>query len=72
MAWIFIKQPLDFVGLARSFDIQGVRVERPEDLAPTLREAMDSGATRVVDVILDDSFDAGSIQEAWGQWWVGR
>ena len=68
----FYRQPLDFVGLARAFDIQGVRVERPEDLAPALREAMDSGVPRVVDVILDDSFDAESIQEAWGQWWVGR
>ena len=68
----FYQRPLDFVKLAHAFDIEGVRVERPEDLAPALRKAIDSGKLRVVDVILDDSFDAESIQEQWGQWWVGR
>ncbi|MCZ6866257.1 MAG: thiamine pyrophosphate-dependent enzyme, partial [Chloroflexi bacterium] len=68
----FYQRPLDFVKLAHAFDIEGVRVERPEDLAPALRKAIDSGKPRVVDVILDDSFDAESIQAQWGQWWVGR
>jgi benzoylformate decarboxylase len=41
---------LDFVGLARSMDCEAVRVERPVDLAPRLREALQSRRPYLVDV----------------------
>ncbi len=65
----FYQQPLDFVKLAHAFDIRAARIERPQDLGPALRDALDSGAPRLLDVILDDSFDPEAIQSAWGQWW---
>ena len=68
----FHKLPMDFVKLAHAFDIQGVRIEHPDHLGPALRDAIESGRPRVIDVILDDSFDANNIQEQWGQWWIGR
>lgn len=41
---------LDFADLARSCGAGGVTVERPEDIAPALRTALDSGKPYVVDV----------------------
>jgi benzoylformate decarboxylase len=41
---------IDFVGLARSLGCAGVRVERPGDLAATLRDAVQSPGPILVDV----------------------
>jgi benzoylformate decarboxylase len=41
---------LDFAGLARSLGCTGVRVERPEELAPTLTTALKSAGPFLVDV----------------------
>ena len=41
---------LDFVGLARALGCDGVRVERPEELAPTLTTALKSEGPFLVDV----------------------
>jgi benzoylformate decarboxylase len=43
---------IDFVGLARSLGCDGVRVEEPRDLAPTLSAAMQSKGPIVVDVAM--------------------
>ena len=45
--------PTDFAAVARSFGLNGIRVERPGDIAPALREAMASKETVVVDVVTD-------------------
>lgn len=45
--------PTDFVEVARSFGLDGVRVERPEEIAPALARAMASDRTMVVDVVTD-------------------
>ena len=58
--------------LAAAFDIDGIRVERPDDLGPALRKAIGSGKPMVVDVALDDSFDSDRIQRDWGAWLMGR
>lgn len=42
--------PTDFTAVARSFGLRGIRVERPEEIAPALREAIASDETVVVDV----------------------
>ena len=41
---------LDFVGLAKALGCSGARVERAQDLAPALREALASPTTFVLDV----------------------
>ncbi len=43
----------DFVALARSFGVRGARVERPEELETSLKEAFASGETTVIDVPVD-------------------
>ena len=43
---------IDFVGLARSLGCEGVRVERPGDLAPALRAAFQSPVPILVDVVI--------------------
>jgi acetolactate synthase-1/2/3 large subunit len=43
----------DFVGLARSFGAEGLRVERASDLAPTLERALRADGPVVVDVPID-------------------
>lgn len=45
--------PTDFTAVARSFGVTGIRVEKPGDIAPALREAMASKHTVVVDVVTD-------------------
>ncbi|MDO9707264.1 thiamine pyrophosphate-binding protein [Paracraurococcus lichenis] len=45
--------PTDFAAVARQFGLQGIRVERPQDIAGALAEAMASDETVVVDVATD-------------------
>ncbi len=45
--------PTDFVQVARSFGLDGIRVERPEEIGPALARAMASDRTMVVDVVTD-------------------
>ena len=68
----FYDHPLDFAAMAEAFGVRGVRVERPEELSPALSDALASGEPVLIDAVLNDDFDPGSIQSAWGQWWVGR
>ena len=52
----------DFAAIARSFGARGIRVERPDEIAPALRQAIDAEETVVVDVVT--SIDARA-PEAW-------
>jgi acetolactate synthase I/II/III large subunit len=45
--------PTDFTAVARSFGVRGIRVERPGEIAPALREALAADETVVVDVVTD-------------------
>ena len=45
--------PTDFAAVARQFGLKGIRVERPQDLAGALAEAMACDETCVVDVVTD-------------------
>ena len=40
----------DFAAIARSFGVGGIRVERPDEIAPALRRAIAADETVVVDV----------------------
>ena len=43
--------PTDFAAIARSFGLRGIRVERPEEIAPALRDAIAADETVLVDVV---------------------
>lgn len=45
--------PTDFAAVAGQFGLKGIRVERPQDLAAALAEAMACDETCVVDVVTD-------------------
>ena len=45
--------PTDFAAVARSFGLQAIRVERPQEIAGALREAIAANETVVVDVVTD-------------------
>jgi acetolactate synthase-1/2/3 large subunit len=45
--------PTDFTAVARSFGVRGIRVERPEDIAPTLQQALAADEPVLVDVVTD-------------------
>ena len=52
----------DFAAIARSFGVRGLRVERPDEIAPALRQAIAADETVVVDVVT--SIEARA-PEAW-------
>ena len=43
---------LDYARIAGAFGIWGQRVEKPDDLAPALKKALQSGEPAVVDVVV--------------------
>ena len=43
--------PTDFTEVAKSFGVRGIRVERPEQIAPALADALRADETVVVDVV---------------------
>ena len=53
---------VDFAAVARAYGAEGVRVERPADIAPALRAAIAAPRVTVVDVVTDP---APRTPEAW-------
>lgn len=52
-----IREPdLDFVLLARSMGLEARRIEKPDEIAPVLREAFASGRPNLVDIRVADGF----------------
>jgi len=45
--------PTDFTAVARSFGVRGIRVERPDEIAPALKEAIAADMPVLVDVVTD-------------------
>ncbi|MFH1774228.1 MAG: acetolactate synthase large subunit [Methanobacteriota archaeon] len=43
----------DFVKLAEAYGAQGIKVEKPEEIAPAVKKAFKSGKPTVIDVIVD-------------------
>lgn len=48
-----IEESVDFVRLAEAYGAVGLRAERPGDVKPVLREAVESGKPVVIDFIVD-------------------
>jgi len=46
----FSEHPLDCAAVAEGFGIQGFKVDGPEDLKPTLEQALSLGKPALVDV----------------------
>jgi acetolactate synthase-1/2/3 large subunit len=53
---------VDFAAVARAYGAEGIRVERPQDIAPALQTALAAGRVTVVDVVTDP---APRAPEAW-------
>ena len=52
-----MREPaIDFVGLARSLGVPARRITDPHDIAPALKEAVESGSPSLLDVLVADSF----------------
>ncbi len=52
-----IRDPeIDYTGLARSLGVPSRRVTDPEDIVPALREALQSGGPRLIEVMVADGF----------------
>jgi benzoylformate decarboxylase len=52
-----IRDPeIDFTGLARSMGVPAQRVTDPEGIVPALREALQSGRPRLIEVMVADGF----------------
>jgi len=47
---------IDFTGLAQSMGVPARRITDPQEFAPALREAMASGAPRLIEVMVADGF----------------
>lgn len=43
----------DFVKLAEAYGAYGARITKPDEIAPKLREALDSGKPAVLDIVID-------------------
>ena len=47
------KLPFDMAGMANANGVYGRRIEDPDELAPALRDAIDSGKPALLDVVID-------------------
>jgi acetolactate synthase-1/2/3 large subunit len=65
----------DFVKLTEAMGAAGLRISRPREIEPVVKEALNNGRPTVVDVVIDQdeapSFDARAeaMARAWG---IGR
>ena len=48
-----VDPPLGFVEMAAGMGVAGVRVTEPDELAAAVREALDSGAPRLIEVAVE-------------------
>jgi benzoylformate decarboxylase len=67
----FYEKPIDVARIAESFDLVGIKVERPEELQPALEKALGAGRTAVVDVHIEERLEIKAIQEEWLAWQKG-
>lgn len=54
----FSDPPIDFVALAESMGVKARRITNPDDIDSAIRETTASGATRLLDVVVDDGFSS--------------
>lgn len=49
---VYLGEVPDYVKLAEAFGAKGIRVERPDEVAPAINEAFESGRVTVIDMII--------------------
>ncbi len=49
---VYLGEVPDYIKLAEAFGAKGMRVEKPEDIAPSVKEAFDSGKPTVIDFVV--------------------
>ena len=49
---VYLGEVPDYVKLAEAFGAQGMRVEKPGDIGPSVKEAFDSGKPTVIDFVI--------------------
>jgi len=49
----YLGEVPDFVKFADAFDAKGIRVERPDEIRPAFKEAMECGKPTIIDVAVD-------------------
>ncbi|HLL28755.1 MAG TPA: thiamine pyrophosphate-dependent enzyme [Xanthobacteraceae bacterium] len=54
----FVDPPVDFVGLAKSFGLEAVRITQPKDLAPALASSFKRPGTKLIEVVVEGSVKA--------------
>jgi benzoylformate decarboxylase len=64
----FYEKPIEAARIAESFDLLGIRVDRPEQLRPALDRAFACGKAAVVDVSIQETLDVKAIQDEWLSW----
>lgn len=57
----------DFVGIAKSFGCEAKRIERPEEIAPSLKEALSSEKPVVLEAIVNRKFPLSGVPAT--GWW---
>ncbi len=67
----FFAKPLEIARLAESFDLLGLKVEKPQELRPALEKALSADSTAVVDVTIGEDLHPQPIQEEWLAWYRG-
>jgi acetolactate synthase-1/2/3 large subunit len=50
---VYLGKKTDFVKLAEAFGAKGIRVEKPQEIAPAVKEAFESGRPTVIDIIVN-------------------
>ncbi|MCW5848812.1 MAG: thiamine pyrophosphate-binding protein [Anaerolineae bacterium] len=59
--------PLHFVEMARSMSVAGARVEKPADVAPVIRQALDHQGPFLIDVVLESDTHPDRVGNTCGQ-----
>ncbi len=49
---VYLGEVPDYLKLADAFGAKGLRVEKPEDIAPAVKETFDSGRPTVIDFVI--------------------
>lgn len=68
----FHDKPLDLARMAESFDLLGIRVERPEEIRPALERAFGAGKAAVVDVHIEERINRQAVEADWLSWQKGQ
>lgn len=61
------KPEIDFAALARSMGVAGLRVQRPEEIAPAIREMLSHDGPFLLDVVIEGDFHPSMVGVRCGQ-----